>query len=208
MREFIQHPEHEPGWMAAAEGRPVDWAQFLGAYQATVDFPGCSFYKEMMVAFPDAKVLLSVRDPERWYKSCLETIYAISNGWPMKWLSPYMPRIGHISRLVRRMVWDGMFQGRFEDRELALDVYRRHNEEVIAHVPPERLLVFDVKEGWEPLCRFLGVPVPNTPFPHLNDAAEFKARIKKIRAVQLAALGLAGTGLALLLRRLLGGSRR
>jgi len=204
MTEFLAHPEHTDGWMAAANGEQVDWKSFLRDYESTVDFPGCSFYKEMMVAFPDAKVLLSVRDPERWYDSCLDTIYAVNHKWPMSWLSPFMPKIGRISQFANKAVWQQMFEGRFLDRNFAIERFNRHTEEVIRHVPADRLLVFDVKEGWEPLCRFLGVPVPEgVPFPRLNDAAEFKARIRKIQLVQSAALVTLVTGVYLVARSLL-----
>lgn len=203
MTEFIAHTEHAPYWNAATDGKPVDWANFLRDYQSSVDFPGCSFYKEMMVAFPDAKVLLSVRDPERWYESCLETIHSMVTTWPLYWLGPYMPKFGHIHRLASKQVWKNMFEDRFLDREFALRRYKEHNDEVIRHVPADRLLVFDVKQGWGPLCEFLGVPIPSTPFPHLNDAAEFKSRIRKIQAVQIAALGIAASGLVLVGRAIL-----
>lgn len=203
MTEFLEHPDHAKGWMAAADNQPVDWKHFLRDYQASVDFPGCAYYKEMMVAFPDAKVLLSVRDPERWYESCLETIYGVGKKWPMSWIGPHMPRIGNITRFANKAVWDGMFEGRFLDRGFAIERYKRHNEEVIRHVPADRLLVFDVKQGWEPLCKFLGVPVPQgVPFPRLNDAAEFKARIRKIQIAQTAVLGLAAVGTLLLGRKI------
>lgn len=203
MTEAVLHTEHVPTWMAATEGRSVDWASFLRDYQATVDFPGCSFYKEMMVAFPDAKVLLSVRDPERWYQSCLETIHAIVTKWPMSWVGAYMPKVGPVHRLTSKLIWRNLFEGRFLDRDFALRRFREHNEEVIRHVPPERLLVFDVKQGWEPLCKFLGVPVPSTPFPHLNDAAEFKGRIRTLQIVQTAALAALAGGLFFLGKKLL-----
>ena len=189
MTEFLEHPAHAPYWTAAGDGKAVDWRHFLRDYQSTVDFPGCAFYKELMSAFPDAKVLLSVRDEERWYDSCLETIYGISHTWPMSWIGPYMPRIGTITKFAEKVIWQSMFAGRFLDRSFAIARFKQHSEEVIRHVPPDRLLVFDVKEGWEPLCAFLGVPVPPVPFPKLNDAAEFKRRIRKIQVVQIAALG-------------------
>lgn len=204
MREVFEHPEHVEGWMSAARGEYVDWKWFLRDYQATVDFPGCAFYKQMMEAFPDAKVLLSVRDPERWYDSCLETIYAISHKPPMRWIGRYMPKIGPILKMGSKVAWEQMFEGRFEDREFAIARYKQHNEEVIRHVRADKLLVFDVKQGWEPLCKFLGVPVPEgVPFPHLNDAEEFKQRIRRMQVMQSAILGGAGALLLLLLRRLL-----
>lgn len=204
MTELLQNPQQVAGWRAAADGKPVDWQSFLRDYKATVDFPGCCFYKELMLAFPDSKVLLSVRDPDRWYQSCMETIYRVGHDWPMSWIGSYMPRFGKVSQVAKRIVWEQMFEGRFLDRAFAIECYKRHNEAVIRHVPPERLLVFDVKEGWEPLCKFLGVPVPEgVPFPHLNDTAEFQRMIRKIRLTQIGLLAAAGGGSLLLAWKLL-----
>lgn len=188
MMELFEHPEHGPTWMAAIEGNPVDWASFLRGYESCVDFPACSFYKEMMAVFPDAKVLLSVRDPERWYQSTLETIHAIVSVWPTRWFGPFLPKFGVVHRVSSAVIWKKLFEGRFLDREFALRRFREHTEEVIRYVPADRLLVFDVKQGWGPLCEFLGVPVPSTPFPHLNDTAEFKSIIRKFQIVQVAGL--------------------
>ncbi len=89
--------------------------------------------------------------------------------------------------MIDRIAWTGLFQGRFEDKSYAIDVFNRHNEQVQRVVPPDRLLVYEVQQGWEPLCTFLGVPVPaDKAFPHLNDTVEFRARIQKVaRVMQL-----------------------
>ncbi len=177
MTEVFKHPSHARTWLAAANGEPVDWRSFLGDYPATLDYPASNFYKELMVAFPDAKVLLSVRNPDRWYESTLETIYR-SARLP-DWLR-LIPPLRTLIEMPNRIIWEGTFHGRFEERAYAIDVYQRHIREVKAIVPTERLLVFDVKEGWEPLCRFLESPVPAGPFPHLND------RERMLRMVQTA----------------------
>lgn len=208
MTEVIEHPEHVPTWLAAAAKQSVDWATFLNGYQATVDFPGCSYYQEMMAAFPDAKVLLSVRDPDRWYASCLETIYAISHKLPMRWVGRFMPRMGAVMGMANHIVWQQMFEGRFLDRDFAIARFHQHTEEVKRVVPQDKLLIFDVKQGWEPLCKFLGVPVPEgVPFPHMNDTAEFKQRIVRLQVVQTAALAVLGAAAVWLGCRLLGRGR-
>ena len=175
MMEVFSHPEHIPLWLDAHRGEPVAWENLFGDYQAAVDWPSCTFYKELMQKYPDAKVLLSVRDPESWYRSALETIYSSQRlRPPASWLFALIPQVRRFMRLVDIIVWQGTFAGRFEDKDYAIRVFNDHIKEVRRTVPPERLLVWGVKEGWEPLCTFLGVPVPDEPFPHLNDTAAFR----------------------------------
>ncbi len=140
----------------------------------------------MTASDADAKVLLSVRDPDNWYESCVKTIYAMSKDVPMRWVGRYLPRMGRINVLASTQIWDGLFEGRFMDKAHAIAVYQRHIEEVRRRVPADKLLVFDVAEGWEPLCRFLDVPVPEGPFPRLNDTAEFQKRVRLVKAASWA----------------------
>lgn len=193
MTEVFSRPEGVGLWEAAARGEPVDWESLFQGYQATVDWPGCNFYREFLRLYPEAKVILTVRDPERWYDSARQTIYRQQRAFPA-WVMPFFPRLRHFLRLTQRLVWEGVFRGRFEDRAFAVEVFNRHTEEVNRVVPPERLLVYEVKEGWGPLCSFLGVPIPEgKPFPHLNDAEEFRSRIRQgvfvVRAVACAVVG-------------------
>jgi hypothetical protein len=196
MTEVFANPEHARFWRAAWRGEPVDWDGILKGYEAAVDWPACTFYAELMERYPDAKVLLSVRDPERWYESTRSTIYElgrISTGSPLSRLSFaffFLLVFGTFKTgqgpMTEEIVWRGTFDGRFEDKRHAIEVFNRHNEEVRRRVPQDRLLVYEVKEGWEPLCEFLGVEEPDTPFPRLNDAAEMRRRILGLRAVSLA----------------------
>lgn len=190
MREVVmKNRAHAPLFTAAAQGKPVDWKAVFVKYQATVDWPGCTFYKQLMEVYPDAKVLLSVRDSAKWYESAFNTIFQVSkNGFP-RWMRVFFPGLGGMGEMVQALIWQGTFGGRFTDRDYAIEVFNRHNEEVKRTVPPERLLVYDVKEGWEPLCRFLQVPVPkDTPFPRLNDTATFNNFMKMRKRVMQGAL--------------------
>jgi hypothetical protein len=194
MVEVLARLDDARTWDGAISGEPVDWDRLFAGYQATVDLPSCLFYRELLAKYPEAKVILTVRDPERWYDSARKTIYFARSAFP-KWASVLNPRMRVFGRMINRL-WDRMFQGRFEDRAFAIDVFNRHNEQVRRDVPADRLLVYEISQGWGPLCVFLGVPVPEgKPFPHLNDAAEFRARIERgariVRTIGYAALGAA-----------------
>jgi len=198
MIELFTHPEQIVYWEAAGRGEPVDWSALFDSppgYQAVVDYPGCRYYRELMEYYPDAKVVLTVRDPNTWYESALATIFQVGRppagagqeGGP----PPQMPFPGdpqllmRILQMIQRDIWQGDFAGKFEDRDHTIEVFNRHNAAVKAQVPADRLLVYEVKEGWEPLCGFLGVPVPEgEPFPRLNDRETFQARIKERSAGQ------------------------
>jgi hypothetical protein len=211
MTNCFAHPERFPLWLEAARrkraGEPIDWRPLFTGYRATVDWPGAYFWRELTVAHPEAKVILTVRDPERWYDSAAATIYAATQERSATLAARLLygllaranPRAGHGFRTVQETVWDGTMEGRFADRAAAIRIFKEHNREVVATIAPQRLLVFDVKEGWQPLCAFLGVPVPvGEPFPHLNDAADFSSRqrdqYRHIARRLLPALGAAVAG--------------
>jgi len=206
MRELFHHPEHQGQWRAAMRGGPVDWERVLGGYRATVDWPGCTFYGELLERNPDAKVILTVRDPQRWYESARDTIYRAtrpSYSAAFRLAGLVVPRARRWARMngfVSELVWEGDLGGRFGDRGHAIETFERHNEEVERRVPPRRLLVYEVKQGWGPLCDFLGVEEPDRPFPHLNDGEAFWGWIGRVRLFTAAALAVGGAlaGLAVL----------
>lgn len=149
-------------WQDVADGRP-DWPAIFAGYHSTTDFPASIYWRELAEFYPEAKVLLTVRDPDSWFDSVSETIMA-----------PRMLASLEGSALLR------MFEGTYlrpfgekvGDRAFMTDWYARHNQTVIDTIAADRLLVFHPKEGWEPLCRFLGVPVPAEPFPRVNSRDE------------------------------------
>jgi len=116
--------------------------------------------------------VLTVRDPDTWYESMCSTVYpvtyAVSEG--------SSPEERSAIELTREQVFEGFFQGRFSDRQAALALFDEHNRAVEREVPPERLLVYEVSQGWQPLCAFLGVPPPSVPFPRANERALFRRR--------------------------------
>jgi len=162
-------------WHRLAFEDQMDWDQLFSGFHATVDWPSARWWREIAAHYSDAKVLLSVRDPEAWYTSVINTIYQ-----PMKSAAPdHAPELVRLqSEMVRKSILIETFDNRFEDKAHAIEVFKRHNQEVRDSVDPARLLEFDVREGWAPLCRFLDVPIPDEPFPRLNDTATTQAMIR------------------------------
>jgi len=201
LSEVFRNPEHAKIWEAARgpAGEKVDWKGFLADYGVAVDWPACSFYEELMEAFPSAPVILTARDPEAWYESTRSTIHELRRltrgSLPLRaafrLAAPFVPGVAGAVRLADRLVWEDTFDGRFEDRAYAIAVFERRNEEVRCRVPPERLLVFDVREGWAPLCDFLGVEAPDGFFPRLNEAREMRRRLLGLVALSAVAPALA-----------------
>jgi Sulfotransferase domain len=171
-----------PLWEQALDG-DGDWPEIFGEHRSTVDWPGGYFYRELMEAYPDAKVLLSVRDPESWEPSFRETIWTMSYGESVMPLlsrarADVDPRWKRYLALVDRMFWgpQGTFAAGREPAQM-MEQMIAHHERVKADVAAERLLVWHVGEGWEPLCEFLEVDVPDEPLPHANDRATFLGRV-------------------------------
>ena len=177
MYEVIQHPEQAPFWERAARGEPVDWEEVFANYRASCDWPSCAFYKELAARYPSAKVILTLRDPHAWYMSVTNTILPAMKG-PL--VLPDGSRVGPPGDFAPLLIGEKTFGNNFEEAHMVA-VFSRHNAEVKRMIPPERLLVFEAAQGWEPLCRFLGVPVPTTPFPLKNTTEEFRARIAERR---------------------------
>jgi Sulfotransferase domain len=173
---------HPRKWLAIARGELPDWRALFEGFEATVDFPACLFYADLMREFPDAKVLHTVRNDDDWYRSTFETLYQARSVFP-RWLMRSVGVIGDVFEMVERLIWNGVFEGCFNDPRRAKEIFNEHTARVISTVPAERLLVYDVREGWAPLCQFLNVPVPSTPFPNINDRASMVGRLRRIRWV-------------------------
>ena len=171
MVEVWANPPCMGDWIAAADGKP-NWEKIFAGYKATVDYPGCHFWRELTAAYPNAKVLLTVRDAGDWFESTQATIF-----------SPQLRgRVGAspARELLDKTVW-GEFGSAIDDRGHMLAAFERHTAEVQQAIPRERLLVLDVKQGWKPLCDFLGVPMPSKPFPKLNSRDELGAALAATR---------------------------
>ena len=173
-----------PLWESVAEGSP-DWERIFGDAQSTVDWPSARYYRALMEYYPDAKVLLSVRDSEAWVRSMRATVWGMFHGDSVihhvsdtrAVLDPLWQRY---TALMHRITWEersGVLAGDTSTDAGLAAVMNRWNDEVKSTVPAERLLVWDPAEGWGPLCGFLGVEVPAEPLPRLNDTMSFREGI-------------------------------
>jgi len=166
MLEVFAHPEHVAMWREAAEGGTVDWVALLDAYGSTSDFPACLFWPEILESNPGAMVVLSTRrNAEAWWESASQTIFGMDGTN----LPPEMAEWFEMWRAVA----SARFTGDWTDKDAAIAAYERHNAEVRASVPGDRLVDWQAADGWKPLCDALGVAVPDEAFPHLNTREDF-----------------------------------
>ncbi len=174
MSELFRHPEQIPVWEEATDGGNVDWEHLLAGYRSITDWPGCHFWRELTARYPAAKVILTVRDPKSWYRSASETIFRALREKPKD-----HPTAQAQWRLMRKMILQQTFGGSTADEALAIGVLEMHNAEVERAIPADRLLVYEVSQGWAPLCQFLGVPTPDAPFPKVNTTVDFVDRLTR-----------------------------
>lgn len=173
MTELFQHPGHLLHWQNAADGEPIDWEQIFGDYVAAVDEPTAQLWAPITRAYPDALVILSVRDPDAWWKSANATIMDVKRQAPPPEDKDRSAWYKMIMTLYDRLYPEGV-----DDPEAAKAAFRDHIGRVKSGVPKERLLIWQVSDGWDPICKALGLPVPDEPFPHTNTREEFIERRK------------------------------
>ncbi|KAJ3125306.1 hypothetical protein HK098_000370 [Nowakowskiella sp. JEL0407] len=213
MVENIQHNDSEK-WLTILKdnhGRDFkDWDYIFAqkgrrVYAASVDAPGCTFYKNLMEFYPDTKVILTVRDnPQVWVDSSRETVYKASQsgGGFLGVVSGFVFRNIFRSKMIEMInkvffthpdACNGALEkADFDGGKAAREFYTNWNDEVVKYVPSDKLLLFNVKEGWGPLCKFLGKPIPDKPFPRVNDRAEFQKHIKGMQNVGVGFLAIVG----------------
>ena len=164
-------PEQIAVWVSAADGK-VDWKKAYAGFHSAVDWPTAAFCRELAAAHPDAKFILTLRDPEKWYASFSQTILPL-----IQPTEKTPPELLPFLKMVMAVVQKTGFRIPSTKEEI-LTAFHRHIETVKQTIPADRLLVFDVGQGWEPLCRFLGVPVPPKDFPRTNNTQHFWDNVK------------------------------
>lgn len=173
MLEVIRQPEHAAIWQRATRGEAVDWDALFAGYQSGVDWPLCAFWEPLATHYPDARIILTERDPESWFRSACDTIFQVLDKAP----AGASPSQGS---MARELICERTFGGHHRDRDHAIAVYQTHRQRVIDAVPPQRLLRFRAADGWGPLCAFLAVPVPEIPYPRVNSTEEFGQLLRKL----------------------------
>jgi len=168
MVEVLKEPAvRSRAWEDAADGKPVDWNEVFAGFNSCVDWPGATFYRQLADTNPEAKIILTTRDPEEWFASTQATIF--SRHIPEDTDDPW-------ARMVLKVIGD-MFDRQMTNKSKLIEVYDRHNQAVRQTIAPDRLLDYQLSQGWTPLCEFLGVPVPATPMPKANTTQEFQDRL-------------------------------
>jgi hypothetical protein len=168
MIEVFGRPDHVALWQRAIDG-DGPWETMFEGYRAAVDWPAAAFWRELSRAYPDALVLLSVRDGEGWWRSADQTIFEVFRRDRDPAIDPWLTMVTDLFHKT--------FTEDFLDRDTAIAAFERHNETVRAEVPAGRLLEWRPGDGWEPICSALGLPVPDEPFPHVNSTEDFRAMI-------------------------------
>ena len=179
MIEVNAHREHDALWLALARGEASDWRPMLQGYASTVDWPTTYVWKELAAANPQAKIILTLRDPDAWYASAAATIFARMIEFETLRAEALRSDPAAIDEARRRhmemintLIVENTFGGSL-DKDNAIAVFNAHNEEVRRSVPREKLLVYEFGDGWEPLCAFLDMPVPSAPYPKVNTTEDF-----------------------------------
>jgi hypothetical protein len=172
-------------WRELHEKGSTDFDQLFKGYQAAVDFPAAYYYRQLMKQYPDAKVILTTRDAAKWYESAAHTIFKKPEPVKfamLKWLGRISKKLNYTPQIyyhIQTFLFIEAFNGKIEDKAAMMAMFNQWTEEVKNTVPADKLLVYEVTQGWEPLCKFLNLPVPATPFPQTNKKESFQKRIEK-----------------------------
>ena len=185
-------------FLRAASGEEVNWDEVFYGFEAAVDWPAAAYYEELANEYPNAKIILGVRDPEAWYESVRTTIFMIPSSFP-RWVRTLVPPANKFIQMIEKTVWENELNGRFQDREETKKVFLQRIEAVKTKIPRERLLVHEAKDGWDPLCRFLDVPVPDHDYPWVNEGRQIRMVVRILQVLNWLPTGVLVGGVGLLL---------
>lgn len=161
MKVVLSDPDQEALWRRVVDGAEITWEEAYAGYNSAVDFPTCYFWREVAAHYPKAPLILTVRSSESWYASMTKSIF------------PILEKVTDPDSIGIKMIKQGTFDGKIDDPDHTIAVYEKHNADIQAAFSSERLLIYELGSGWEPLCEFLGKPIPNEEYPHSNTGEEF-----------------------------------
>jgi hypothetical protein len=173
MQTLFADPAQLAFWKTLAAGGTVNWHEVFADFRSQIDWPGAHVWRDLLQAFPEALVVFSTRPAEAWWNSYARTVGKLRRLYPSL---PVPTNVAETLDTMKQVMIRRGIDPEMRDRDAAIAAFHRQLVEVRAAVPRERLLVFTVGDGWAPLCDFLGVPVPSTPFPRLNDGGDFWSR--------------------------------
>lgn len=183
MFSLINNGKKVVHWEQLVRGEKPNYNDLFNGYQSVVSSLSACFYKEFLKQYPDAKIILTIRDADEWYQSVSKTSLKIpphTTYHLSRFLGLFSRRFSYLARTIKcteAILYDGLFKGRSDDKEMMKTLFNQWNKEVIRSIPTDKLLVYEIKNGWKPLCEFLGVPVPDLPFPKLNDRRIFRKKL-------------------------------
>lgn len=170
MMEVFPRAESVPLWIEAGAGRP-QWEEIFAEFNSAVDYPSAAYWRELAACYPEAKVIHTVREPDKWFDSTQATIFSPRGPMAMVMQDEANPMASFFRSFTKPFI------SHIHDRAFMTDYFQRHTQAVLATIPSERLLVYEVGQGWAPLCAFLGVPVPDAAYPSENTTADFEAMV-------------------------------
>lgn len=170
MEEVYRHEDQASHWQSLVAGEAAEWGGIFKQYRSSIDWPSAAYWHKLADHYPGAKILLTIRSPESWYNSISKTIFPLlDEGYK----NPPLDYSGEVMQMAHKLIIENTFGGIINNKDHAIEIYKTHNARVMETAPKDRLLVYNLGDGWEPLCKGLGVPVPRTPFPQKNTRQEF-----------------------------------
>ncbi|MEM8534846.1 MAG: sulfotransferase family protein [Chloroflexota bacterium] len=166
--EAVMQHQHFDAWRDIVQEQTPDWDAIFGGYDASISWPACFFYQELHIAYPDAQFILTTREPERWAASVKRVLPHMAKLQAFR----FIPRVQAMVNLMNAMLIPKF--GSFDpDTSRLISLIEEHNRAVRSYIPSPKLLIYEVKDGWEPLCAFLDCPIPSTDFPYENQGDGF-----------------------------------
>ncbi len=188
MIELLKNPARIEILKKGYKSNQIEWSKFYEGYHSALDYPTCLYYPDLVKLNPDIKVIHTRRDFDSWYHSVKETVYRgkpktikdVTSLVKNMLFSKDYRKVAPVFMFNDKLIWRGQFESRFEDKEFMRAKYQSHEALVTSSIKAENLLWYDVKEGWAPLCQFLGKTVPEIDFPKANERKEFNRKMDKL----------------------------